>query len=55
MHSVGIDRSIPSDGPEEYTMKMLICPLVFGRWIVADEVKEGGEDLDSMRILMIRL
>ena len=29
--------------------------LVFGRWIVADEVKEGGEDPDSARILMIRL
>ena len=29
--------------------------LVFGRWIVADEVKEGGEDPDSMKILMIRL
>ena len=29
--------------------------LVFGRWRVADEVKEGGEDPDSARILMIRL
>ena len=29
--------------------------LVFGRWIVADEIKEGGEDPDSARILMIRL
>ena len=29
--------------------------LVFGRWIVADEVKDGGEDPDSARILMIRL
>ena len=29
--------------------------LVFGQWVVADEVKEGGEDLDSTRILMIRL
>ena len=29
--------------------------LVFGRWIVADEVKEGGEDPDFARILMIRL
>ena len=29
--------------------------LVFGRWIVIDEVKEGGEDPDSARILMIRL
>ena len=29
--------------------------LVFDRWIAADEVKEGGEDPDSARILMIRL
>ena len=29
--------------------------LVSGRWRVADEVKEGGEDPDSTRILMIRL
>jgi len=29
--------------------------LVFGGWVVADEVKEGGEDPDSTRILMIRL
>ena len=29
--------------------------LVFGRWIVADEVKEGGEDQGSVRILLIRL
>ena len=29
--------------------------LVFGRWIVADDVKDGGEDPDSTRILMIRL
>ena len=29
--------------------------LVFGRWIGADEVKEGGEDPDSARILMIQL
>ena len=28
---------------------------VSGRWRVADEVKEGGEDPDSARILMIRL
>ena len=29
--------------------------LVSDRWRVADEVKEGEEDPDSMRILMIRL
>ena len=29
--------------------------LVLGRWGVADEVKEGEEDPDSTRILMIRL
>ena len=29
--------------------------LVSGRWRVADEVKEGEEDPDSTRILMIRL
>ena len=29
--------------------------LVFGRWIVADEVKKEGEDPDNTRILMIRL
>ena len=29
--------------------------LVFGRWRVADEVKEGEEDPDSTKILMIRL
>ena len=29
--------------------------LVFGRWIVVDEVKEGGEDPDSTKILMIQL
>ena len=29
--------------------------LVLGRWRVADEVKEGEEDPDSTRILMIRL
>ena len=29
--------------------------LLSGRWGVADEVKEGGEDPDSTRILMIRL
>ena len=27
--------------------------LVLGRWRVADEVKEGEDDLDSTRILMI--
>ena len=29
--------------------------LALGRWRVADEVKEGEEDPDSTRILMIRL
>ena len=29
--------------------------LALGRWRVADEVKEGEEDPDSMKILMIRL
>ena len=29
--------------------------LVLGRWSVADEIKEGEEDLDSTKILMIRL
>jgi len=29
--------------------------LVLGRWRVADEVKEGEEDPDSTKILMIRL
>jgi len=29
--------------------------LVLGRWRVADEVKEGEEDLDSTKILMIQL
>ena len=29
--------------------------LVLGRWRVADEVKKGGEDPDSVKILMIRL
>ena len=29
--------------------------LVLGRWAVADEVKEGEEDPDSTKILMIRL
>ena len=49
------DRS-PSDGLGEYSAKMLIkSALVLGRWRVADEVKEGEEDPDSTKILMIRL
>ena len=32
-----------------------LSALVLGRWRVADEVKEGEEDPDSTRILMIRL
>ena len=46
----------PSDGPGEYSVKMLIRQL----WCsadgkVADEVKEGEEDPDSTKILMIQL
>ena len=45
-----------SDGPGEYSAKMLIRQL----WCstdgkVADEAKEGEEDPDSTKILMIRL
>ena len=40
---------------EIYHEDVDLSVLVFGRWIVADEVKEGGEDPDSARILMIRL
>ena len=32
-----------------------LLALVSGRWRVADEVKEGEEDSDSTKILMIRL
>ena len=32
-----------------------LAVLVLGQWVVADEVKEGGENPDSTRILMIRL
>ena len=42
----------PSDEPEEYADPPV---LVVGRWRVADEVKEGEEDPDSIKILMIRL
>ena len=49
------DRS-PSDGPGEYSAKILIkSALVLGPWRVVDEVKEGEEDPNSTRILMIRL
>ena len=46
----------PSNGPGEYSAKMLISPL----WYSADEElpiksKEGEEDPDSTKILMIRL
>ena len=56
MYIVGIGRWSPSDGPGEYSAKMLIRQL----WCsadgkVADEVKEGEKDLDSMKVLMIRL
>ena len=40
-----------SDGPGEYSAKMLISPLSYS----ADEVKEGEVDPDSTKILMIRL
>ena len=56
MHRVGIGRW------ESIQWTRGICRedadlsvLVFGRWIVADEVKEGGEDPDSTGILMIQL
>ena len=46
----------PSNGPEEYAVKMLIRWLWYPvDWEVADEVKEGEEDPDSTKILMIRL
>ena len=32
-----------------------LLALVLSRWRVADEVKKGGEDPDSVKILMIRL
>ena len=49
------DRS-PSDGPGEYSAKILIkSALVLGPWRVVDEVKEGEEGPDSTKILMIRL
>ena len=32
-----------------------LLALVSGRWRVADEAKEGEEDPDSAKILMIRL
>ena len=40
-------RNMPEDAD--------LSVLVFSRWIVADEIKEEGEDPDSARILMIRL
>ena len=52
MHRVGIGRW------ESVRWTRGICRedadlsvLVFGRWIVADEIKEGGEDPDSARNL----
>ena len=46
----------PSDGPEEYAVKMLIRWLWYpADWEVADEVKEGEKGSDSTKILMIRL
>ena len=32
-----------------------LSALVLGRWRVVDEVKEGEEDPDCMKILMIQL
>ena len=32
-----------------------LSALVLGQWRVADEVREGKEDPDSTKILMIRL
>ena len=56
MHRVGIGRWSPSDGAEEYSAKDTDPPaLVLGRWRVVDEVKEGEEDPDCMKILMIQL
>ena len=56
MYRVESADGSPSDGPGEYSAKMLIRQL----WCsadgkVADEVKEGEEDPDSMKILMIWL
>ena len=51
MYSVGIGRWTRGICREDADLSV----LVFGRWIVGDEVKEGEEDPDSTRILMIRL
>ena len=51
MHGVGIGQWTRGICREDADLSV----LVLGRWIVADEVKEGGEDPDSVRILMIRL
>ena len=53
---LGLADGSPSDGPVEYAVKMLIRWLWYpADWEVADEVKEGEEDPDSTKILMIRL
>ena len=51
MHGVGIGQWTRGIFHEDVDLSI----LVLGEWIVADEVKEGGEDPDSVRILMIRL
>ena len=51
MHGVGIGQWTRGICREDVDLSI----LVLGRWIVADEVKEGGEDPGSARILMIRL
>ena len=56
MYRVESADGSPSDGPGEYSAKMLILQL----WCsadgkVADEVKEGEEEPDSTKILIIRL
>ena len=48
MESVRWDRGIYQEDVDPLA-------LVLGRWRVADEVKEGEEDPDSIKILMIWL
>jgi len=51
IHMVGIDRWARGIFCEDADPPA----LVLGRWGVADEVKEGEEDPDTTKILMIRL